>query len=46
MAIKVKKEELLLEQELSEKLKEFGLVFEMPEDEEEIELNEEETDEE
>lgn len=41
MAIKVKKEEVLLELELAEKLKEFGLEIELPDDEED---EEEETD--
>ena len=41
MAIKVKKEEVLLELELAEKLKEFGLEIELPIEEEE---DEEETD--
>ena len=45
MAIKVKKEDMRLEAELAEKLKEFGLEIELPLDEEE-EDNEEETDEE
>lgn len=45
MAIKVKREEITLEEELAEKLKEFGLEIELPLDEEE-EDNEEETDEE
>ena len=34
MAIKVKREEIQLEEELASKLKEFGLEFEMPIDEE------------
>jgi hypothetical protein len=41
MAIKVKKEEVLLELELAEKLKEFGLEIELPIEEDE---DEEETD--
>lgn len=41
MAIKVKKEEVLLELELAEKLKEFGLEIELPIEEDE---DKEETD--
>ena len=41
MAIKVKKEEVLLELELAEKLKEFGLEIELPIEEDE---DEEDTD--
>ena len=41
MAIKVKKEEVLLELELAEKFKEFGLEIELPIEEDE---DEEETD--
>ena len=43
MAIKVKREEVVLEQELAEKLKEFGLEIELPIEVEEDE-DEEETD--
>ena len=42
MAIKVKREEITLEEELAEKLKEFGLEIQLPEDDKETQETDDE----